>query len=304
MSAVDLGGVLVPAATPFDADTGDVDLGALSENIGKWAETGVRGFVIGGSTGEAALLDEDERCAAWDVCRRTAAPGKLLVGGTGAESLRATLRMSKKAADLGCDAVLVQPPAFYKGAMTPEVLRDHYEAVADASRAPVVVYQVPTRLSTLDFPSGLVAELSKHENIVGIKDSRGKLELVGELVTSTAPGFQVIVGSGSLLYAALEVGATGGILGVANVAPRECVRICERFHAGDAKGAGAAQEIVAPLHDGIVGGMGVPGVKRALDLLGCRGGAPRPPLRPLPEKRTGDLAALLAAAGLVSAANS
>lgn len=303
MSALDLGGVLVPAATPFDAATGDADVAALAENVGKWADAGVRGFVIGGSTGEAVLLDEDERCAAWDVCRRTA-PGKLLVGGTGAESLRATLRLSKKAADLGCDAVLVQPPAFYKGAMTPEVLRDHYEAVADASRAPVVVYQVPTRLSTLDLPSGLVAELSKHENIAGIKDSRGKLELVGELAASAAPGFQVIVGSGSLLYAALEVGAAGGILGVANVAPRECVRIYERFRAGDSAGAGAAQEIVAPLHDGIVGGMGVPGVKRALDLLGYRGGAPRPPLRPLPEKRRGELAALLAAAGLGPAAGS
>ncbi len=294
---MDIGGVLVPAATPFDSATGDVDLAALSENVGKWAETGVRGFVIGGSTGEAVLLDEDERCAAWDVVRRTA-PGKLLVGGTGAESLRATLRLSKKAADLGCDAVLVQPPAFYKGAMTPDVLRDHYCAVADASRTPVVVYQVPTRLSTLDFPSGLVTELAKHENVVGIKDSRGKLELVGELVTSTEPGFQVIVGSGSLLYASLEAGAAGGILAVANLAPRECVRIYERFCAGDSEGAGAAQEIVAPLHDGIVGGMGVPGVKRGLDLLGYRGGAPRLPLRPLTEKRRGELTALLAAAGL------
>lgn len=299
---MDLGGVLVPATTPFDPATGDVDLAALGENVSKWAEAGVHGFVIGGSTGEAVLLDEDERCAAWDVVRRTA-PGKLLVGGAGAESLRATVRLANKAAGLGCDAVLVQPPAFYKNAMTPDVLRDHYCAVADASEAPVIVYQVPTRLSTLDLPSGLVAELAKHENVVGIKDSRGKLETVSELLMRVEPGFQVIVGSGSLLYAALEMGAAGGILAVANLAPQECVRIYERFRAGDLLGAGTAQEIVGPLHDGIVGAMGVPGVKRGLDLLGYHGGAPRPPLRSLPEKRRGELAALLAKVGLARSAD-
>lgn len=297
MSGLDVSGVLVPAVTPFDDRGGDVDLAGFADNIGKWADAGVHGFVVGGSTGEAVLLDEDERCATWDVARRSCS-GRLLVGGTGAESLRATLRLTKKAASLGCDAVLVQPPSFYKGAMTPEVVRDHYCAVADRSPVPVIVYQVPTRFSTLDFPTGLVAELAKHENIAGIKDSRGKLDVAADLVTCAGPGFQVVVGSGSLLYAALEVGAAGGILGVANLAPKECVRIYERFRAGDSQGAGAAQGVVAPLHDGIVGGMGVPGVKRGLDLLGLRGGAPRAPLRPLPAKRLDELSALLAAAGL------
>lgn len=297
MSRLDIGGILVPAVTPFDDRGGDVDLAGFAENMSRWAEAGVHGFVIGGSTGEAVLLDEDERCATWNVARRTC-PGRLLVGGTGAESLRATLRLTEKASGLGCDAVLVQPPAFYKGAMTPEVLRDHYCAVADRSPVPVVVYQAPTRFSTLDFPTGLVAEFAQHENVAGIKDSRGKLDLAAELAAGAGPNFQVVVGSGSLLHAALEAGAAGGILGVANLAPRECVRIYERFRAGDAQGAGAAQEIVAPLHDGIVGGMGVPGVKRGLDVLGLRGGAPRAPLRPLPARRRGELSALLAAAGL------
>ena len=292
--------MLIPVTTPFEPG-GDVDVAGLQDNIRKWAPTGVQGFVVGGSTGEAVLLDESERVAAWETVRDAAPGGLRLVAGTGAESRRASLRLSRTAADLGYDALLVQPPAFYKSAMTPAVVRDHYRAVADDAQVPVVVYQVPTRFCTLDLPTGLVAELSAHGNIAGIKDSRGKLDAVGELATAVREGFQVLVGSGSLLYPALEVGAAGGILGVANVAPRVCARICEAYAAGDAAGAGAAQEVAGPLHNAIVGGMGVAGVKCALDLLGFAGGEPRPPLPPLSAARRGEVARLLDAAGLRTA---
>ena len=295
---IDIGGVMIPTTTPFDPVTGEVDLVALRGNVGKWAATGVTGMVIGGSTGEAVFLDEGERERSWEVVRDVLPEGQLMVAGTGAESLRTTLRLTRLATARGADAVLVQPPAFYKGAMTPAVVRDHYRAVADASEVPVILYQVPTRFSTLDFPTGLIAELSTHENIVGIKDSRGKLETVAELVTHTQRGFQVLVGSGALLYASLEIGAVGGILGVANLAPRECAQVCERFAAGDMAAAGALQKRIGALHNSVVGGMGVAGVKRALDLLGYHGGVPRPPLRPLPEARYDELAECLAKAGL------
>ena len=295
---IDIGGVMIPTTTPFDPVTGEVDLVALRGNVGKWAATGVTGMVIGGSTGEAVFLDERERERSWEVVRDVLPEGQLMVAGTGAESLRTTLRLTRLATARGADAVLVQPPAFYKGAMTPAVVRDHYRAVADASEVPVILYQVPTRFSTLDFPTGLIAELSTHENIVGIKDSRGKLETVAELVTHTQRGFQVLVGSGALLYASLEIGAVGGILGVANLAPRECAQVCERFAAGDMAAAGALQKRIGALHNSVVGGMGVAGVKRALDLLGYHGGVPRPPLRPLAESRYDELAECLAKAGL------
>ena len=299
---LDIGGVMIPATTPFDPVTGEVDLVALRENVRRWATTGVSGMVIGGSTGEAVFLDEGERDASWDAVSGVLPDGMLLVAGTGAESLRATLRLTRMAAARGADAVLVQPPAFYKGAMTSAVVKSHYLAVAEQSPVPVIVYQVPTRFSTLDFPAGLVAELSAHENIVGIKDSRGKLELVGELVTQCARGFQVLVGSGNLLYGALEIGARGGILGVANLAPRESAGLHARYVAGDRAGAGALQERIGPLHNAVVAGMGVAGVKYSLDLLGYHGGVPRPPLRPLPEARRGEAAEALARAGLEQSA--
>lgn len=298
---LDLSGVHIPTITPFDDASGDVDLDAFGYDLRAWLKHPVRGVVVGGSTGEAVLLDEDERRLLWSAARETIGDDHLLIAGTGAESLRATLRMCRSAADAGADAVLVQPPAFYKGAMTPEALVAHYAAVADGSPVPVVLYQVPLRLSTLDFPTGVVAELARHRNVIGIKDSRGKLELVAELVEATRDSdFQVLVGNGALLYASLETGAVGGILGVANLVPGECAAIVEAVGQGRGVEAGRLQEWVAPLHTDIIGGMGVPGVKHALDRLGLRGGYPRPPLRPLPEARREVVRGILASSGLTS----
>jgi 4-hydroxy-2-oxoglutarate aldolase len=299
--SVSLAGAFIPNTTPFDPVTGDLDLVALRGNVRMWAEHPVSGLVIAGSTGESVFLDESERVEMVAACREALPEDRLLICGTGLESARATMRLTAAAADAGAQAVLVQPPAYYRGAMTPEVLRDHFVTVAEASPVPVILYQVPLHLSTLDLPNGLIAELSRHPNIIGIKDSRGKLDLVGELVEICDDGFQVMVGNGAILYAALEIGAVGGIMAVAGLAPAESAGIHRAFAAGQTAEAGRLQEIVAPVHKAVVGGMGVPGVKAAMDLLGYRGGAPRAPLRPFPESRMDELRGVLDAAGLLGA---
>ncbi|MBT8397123.1 MAG: dihydrodipicolinate synthase family protein [Gemmatimonadetes bacterium] len=282
---IDLSGVFLPVVTPFLPGTGELDLPAMKDNLRGWSKFPIRGVVVAGTTGEAVLVDEDERLLLVKAGREVLEPDILLTVGTGLESTRATIRLSRKVADEGADAVLVQPPAYYKGAMTPEALREHYLAIAEASPIPVIVYQAPLRMSTLDFPTGLVAELSKHENIVGIKDSRGKLELMGELVDRCQDGFQVLVGSGAMLYPALEVGAVGGIVAVGLMAPAESCDLFEAYQAGQSAEAGRHQRRIGPVHNDVVGAIGVGGVKAALDLLGYRGGDPRPPLLP-PTKAT------------------
>lgn len=299
MAEVDLSGVLIPAATPFSDATGELDLLALRANVRRWLEDPVRGIVIGGSTGEAVFLEREERRLALEAARGAIPSDRLLVAGTGAESTRGTIRLTAEAAEAGADGVLVQPPAFYRGAMTPGVLRDHYAAVADAAHVPVILYQVPPRFGTVELVTGLVTELSEHPNVVGIKDSRGDLSLLAELVTHTRHDFQVLSGNGAGLYAALEVGAAGGILGVANLVPGDASALHAAFVAGRAAEAGRLQERVGPLHKEIVGGWGVPGVKHALDLLGYRGGPPRLPLRPLEERGREQVHAALEAAGLL-----
>jgi len=294
--SVDVAGVLVPCTTPFDPVTGDVDLVGFRANVRSFLAHPVRGIVVGGSTGEAVLLDEDERMVLLQGARDLVPDDRLVVAGTGAESTRTTIRRCEESAGMGADAVLVQPPAFYRGAMTDAALLEHYRAVAAASPIPVILYQVPLRMSTLEFSSSLVADLAKIANVVGIKDSRGSLELVAEWVDRTPDTFQVLVGSGAILYGGLEVGAVGGVLAVANLAPGPASAIHAAHRAGDSAEAGRMQELVTPVHVEIVAGMGVPGVKAGLDLLGLRGGDPRLPLRPLPDRDRDNVVEVLAAA--------
>ena len=295
-------GTFLPVTTPFDPVTGDLDVVAFRSNLRHWVANPVRGILIAGSTGESVFLDEGERVALIEAAADVVPHDRIVIAGTGSESTRHTIELTRQAADAGADAVLVSPPAYFKGAMSAPVLAKHFKAVADASTVPVLVYQVPLRLSTLEFPTSLIGELSRHPNIVGIKDSRGKLELVGELVENTADDFQVLVGSGAILYGALELGAVGGIVAVGLMAAAEAAEISVAFAEGRAGDAGRIQERIAPVHQQIVGGMGVPGVKAALDLLGLHGGSPREPLQAASKERIEEIRGILAAADLLAPA--
>lgn len=300
--SIDLSGTFLPVTTPFDPVTGDVDVVAFRANLRQWTEHPIRGVLIAGSTGESVFLDGEERATLLEAAADVVPQDGVVIAGTGMESTRQTIRMTRQAAEAGADAVLVSPPAYYKGAMTPAVLARHFQAVADASPVPVLIYQVPLHLSTLDLPTGLVEELSQHPNVAGIKDSRGKLELIGELVEHSADDFQVLVGSGALLYGALETGAVGGIVAVGLMAAAEAAEISVAFREGRTADAGRIQERIAPVHRQIVGGMGVPGVKAALDLLGLHGGQPRAPLEGAAESKIGEIRSILAGAGLLTVA--
>jgi 4-hydroxy-2-oxoglutarate aldolase len=299
---IDLSGVFPPVPTPFDPVTGEAELVSLRSNLRALLAAPLAGVVLFGSTGEGPLLDEDEKARLVEGTRDLVDGGRLLLAGTGTESTRATIRATRAVADAGADGVLVQPPAYYKPMMTPEALRDHYTAVADASPVPVVLYQVPPQFSSVELSAGLVGELARHPNVAGIKDSHGDLRATGALVEACGGRAQVLAGSGAVLYGSLEVGAVGGILGVSLLLPNECAALCRAFAEGRLAEAGRLQERIAPLHKAVVAGMGVPGVKAALDELGLRGGAPRPPLKPLREKDRAKVREALAAAGLGAAA--
>ena len=278
-----LEGVILPVTTPFDPKTGDIAPVSFRDNLRTWLAAGVHGFVIAGSTGEAPLLDEGEIVQLVELAHDVVPPERTLIAGTGAESTRAVVRMGRAVAEAGADAVLVRPPAYYRSRMDADTLRRHYEAVADAISIPVVLYNVP-QFVPVEITPGLFGELGAHPNVAGIKDSTGDLKVLGALLDAAPPDCQVLVGSGSNLYAALEMGAAGGIVAVGCLAPRLAVDVYEQFRAGELGPAGGVQGRIAPVHTKVVKELGVPGVKYALDLLGYVGGDPRPPLRPLAER--------------------
>lgn len=275
-----LTGILAATTTPFDATTGEVDVSGFRRNARFLLDTPLAGLVLFGSTGEGVLVDPDERAELLAIAREMIGD-RLLLAGTGAESTRAAIRLSRAAAAAGADAVLVHPPGYFRSLMTAPVLFDHYSAVADASPVPVVLYQVPVPFRSVDLDLPLIARLSRHPNIIGVKDSTGDVAALRELGRTCVEGFARVVGTAAVLQDALDAGACAGILALAAIAPHECAEIFRLWQSGEHAEAARLQAIAAPLHRAIVARFGVPGVKAALDLLGLAGGPPRSPLREL-----------------------
>ena len=273
-----LNGILAPLVTPFDA-SGAVDDDAFVANIRAHLAAGLHGVVVAGSTGEAALLDEDERARLVELARAALPSDRTLLMGTGAESTRAVIARNRVAAERGADGVLVVAPHYYGDAMTPEALREHYLRIADASPVPVLLYTIPKYMH-FALPADVVSVLARHENVVGMKDSSGDATLMKGYLASQSDSFKVLTGSGALFGDALGLGAHGGILAVALFAPALALDVLAAHRSAREVDRVAAQARLTPLATRIVAGMGVTGVKAALDAIGLHGGAPRPPLRP------------------------
>jgi 4-hydroxy-2-oxoglutarate aldolase len=287
-------GILAPVTTPFNANDGELDLPSFTTNIRAHLAAGLHGIVVTGSTGEAALLDSAERAALVDAARDAVPADKTLIVGTGAESTRTCLQLSRDAASRGADAVLVVAPHYYGTSMSEEALRRHYLRVADASPVPVVLYSIPKYMHFSLSPA-LVCELAAHENVIGIKDSSGNRELFASYLTAQSPTFSVLTGNAPMFHHALSVGAPGAILAVALFAPAVSLDVWDAARRGDESGAAAAQARVTLLGAKIVGEMGVAGVKAAMDRVGLAGGPVRPPLLPLDDEQSSALAKLLRA---------
>ena len=273
---IKLKGVMPPITTPFQK--GKVALDKLKENFQKWTQTGLSGYLILGSNGEAVYLNEKEKIKVIEVSRESIPTSKILMVGTGMESTQETIRFTNQAAKLGTDCALVVTPSYFKGSMKPQILYDHFIAVAESSQIGILVYNVP-QFTGINLDPEWVAKLSEHPNIIGVKDSSGNIGQLSEIVHLSQKGFAVFVGSAPVFFPALCVGAVGGILAVAQVAPQECVSILNLFRKGKMDDARALQERLTPLAKAVTTKYGIGGLKMALDMTGYFGGDPRPPLK-------------------------
>lgn len=276
-----LAGVMAPVPTPFD-DRDRLDDARLKAAFAIWVKGPLAGFVILGSNGEAALMDDEESAKAIGTARECVPRGRTLLAGTGRESTQATITATKRAAALGADGVLVRTPGFFKSQMTNDVFVRHYTAVADASPVPVLLYNF-TAVTGVNLQPAAVARLAEHPNIAGMKESNSDIAQIADLVSGTPKRFKVLAGSATTFYAALSVGVSGAILALANVLPDACVRLLELFNQGKHDEARALQQQLVPVARLLAGG-GVSGLKAALALTGCDVGIPRPPLAPLPDE--------------------
>jgi len=293
-----LGGVLAPIPTPFDAETGDVAPVQLRRAARHLIGAGLDGVVVAGSAGESALLDESEKVRAVEWLREVVPEDRWLVAGTGVESTRASVRLAVAAAAAGADAVLVRPPSYFSVLLSPSAVADHYRRVADASPVPVIVYNIP-KFAHVMLQDSTLRALADHERIAGFKDGSGDLKVFAGF-RAALPRASALMGSGALLYPALEMGAAGGVLGVACFAPGPCAQLYAAFRSGDLVRAGALQERLVPLHKEIVAGMGPAGIKAAMEAAGLPGGPVRPPLVSVDSRQRARIGELMAAAGLAA----
>jgi 4-hydroxy-2-oxoglutarate aldolase len=293
-----LHGIFPPVTTNFDEVTGEIAPIRLRENLRRWVEQPIDGIVLFGSTGEGALLDEDEKVRLTAMSREVVPAGFPLIAGASAESTLATARLTRRLAAEGADVMLVHPPAYFGPYLSVAALLDHFRAVADAAPVPVILYHIP-KYTKVTLEAGFVAELMRHPNVAGLKDSSGDIKRFADFTTACDSGCRLFVGNGALLYTALELGAAGGILGVADIAPALCAELVREFREGNTQKAGRIQSRLTPLHKEIVAAYGAVGVKAALDLLGWAGGAPRAPLRALGEKDRRQVARVMQEAGIL-----
>lgn len=291
-------GIFPPLTTPFAAD-GSLSLEGLRSNVAKYNATRVSGYVATGSTGEAVLLTREETEQVWATVREAAAPGKMLIAGTGAESTAETIARTNRAADLGYQAALVKTPHYFKPQMTEDALTAYFFRVADAAKIPILLYSIP-QFTSIAIEAPLVCRLAAHANIVGIKESSGNVHRIAEIIHMAPPGFQTLVGSAATFNASLAVGAVAGILGLACALPEACVQLYQAATNGNNERARTLQHQLLEPATVIVGGLGVAGVKYALDQVGYYGGPTRPPLLPLSDAQKKEVDALLAGVASLS----
>ena len=280
---IDIKGIFPPLPTSFN-ESEKLNPEAITRNIEHLCSFDLAGILVLGSNGELVMLDNNEKGKVYNIARKAIPGNKLMVAGTGAQSTRETIKLSLMASDDGADAVLVLNPSYYKGQMNEKALVSFYHVVADKSPVPVIIYNMPAN-SGLDMDEGIIIKVSEHDNIIGLKDSGGNLIKMASIIENTKPGFQVLAGSASFLLPALSIGAAGGIIALANIAPGICLDIYRSFMKGDQDTARISQLKVVDLNTAVTRRWGVPALKAAMDYLGMYGGPVRKPLLPLDEEK-------------------
>ena len=277
---IKLQGIYPPIATPFNHE-GDLYKAKVQHNIEKLNIVNLSGYVVCGSTGESVMLTAEEKLQMFSWVAQYAKSGKQLLCGTGVESVRETVDLTNKAADMGYVAAMVRTPHYYKNLVNNvDAQVRYFRAVADQTKIPVMIYNWP-QATGVDIAAEAVVMLSEHPNIVAIKESSGNLEKLMKMIREVKAGFQVLSGSAPTLYPSLKVGAVGAVLAFANAAPYACVTIWEAFRTREEEAGMDWQGRIANPANLVTVKYGIPGLKYAMDLNGYYGGIPRLPLVPV-----------------------
>lgn len=291
-----LAGVFTPMVTPFKND--EILYDGLAKNVQKMNQTGLRGYFVLGTNGEFKSLSVEERLSVLKTVVENAAPDKIIMAGTAAESTKETIDITKEAAKIGAKMVSLLMPNFFRKQLDDEALTDYVLKVADASPVPVLLYNNPSVAADVLISTEVVKRVAEHPNVVGMKDSsRGNFQ--SYLEAAKGKEFYLLAGSAGFFFDLLQEGGVGGVLSLANIFPDECVKLYEAFKAGKLDEAKALNTKIVDLNKKVSGFGGVAAVKSAMDLAGYVGGDPRHPLRPLTAEKKATLEANVKELGFI-----
>jgi 4-hydroxy-tetrahydrodipicolinate synthase len=290
-------GIIPPVATPMKANE-DLDLPRLRWFLDHLISNGVHGIFVLGTNSEFYALDEKEKQE--EVATAVAHVNKRVpvYAGTGAETTREAVRLTKMAEREGADGVSVITPYFVNPSQ--QEIYDHYRRVAENTALPVVLYNNPGTCGGVKIDVDTVARLAQIPNILAVKDSSGDLQNTNEFLRVVPERFSVLMGRDTLIYPAMIFGARGAVPATANIAPALLVEIYEAFERGDHAAAKAAQLRLNPLRLALTLGTAPGGVKAALSLMGLSIGPSRSPVNPLPPDKQQKMRQVLQQMGLVS----
>jgi 4-hydroxy-2-oxoglutarate aldolase len=297
MAKKQIKGVIPPMITPFK-ENGEVDYDKHARNMESWNKDKLAGYLVLGSNSETAYLNEAEKIKLIKLTVKHAKKGRLVLAGTGVESARETIALTNKAADLGVDAALVLTPAYYHAKMNEEAQINFFTEVADHTKIPVMIYNV-TAFTHINVTVNTVRVLSKHPNILGMKDSTGNVPQLVAFSAVIDKGFNLMTGTLSAWYPALTLGVKAGIFAVANCTPNECSAIQTAFDKGDHDAARELYFRIFPVNNAVTATYGISGLKYASDLLGYQGGHVRNPLLPIKEEEKNKIKEILKTARLI-----
>ena len=288
-----ISGIIVPITTSFLNK--EVSIDHLRENIHKYTGTPLSGFFILGSNGENKSLTDEEKVTILEAVIREKSEHHLVMAGTGCESTRETIALSKRAAALGGDFVSLLTPSYFKKRLTDDAMIRYYTDVTEVLPIPVLAYNAPGFTGMTISPKA-IETISRHPNIAGMKDTSP--DSIGPYLEVCGDNFDVLSGTINTLFQGLVLGASGGVVSLANAYPHPCCELYQRIKRGDIDGARKLHLRLFRLTHSLSGRFGVAGVEYAMEVAGYYGGTPRLPLLPLEDAEKELIRDAIAEAGL------
>ena len=276
-----LSGVFAPVVTPFVSD--ELALDALRYNLQKLSDTNLAGYLALGSNGEFRSLTDREQVQILDVFAAEKGD-KVVTVGTACESTKQTIDKSKIASEMGFDYVNILTPSYFAKRMDGGALQGYYERIADSIDIPVLLYNAPRFAGGVQIPPQTLLKLSRHPNIVGMKDSSPAGPATFLALLEPCEDFHVLAGSINFFYPSLHLGAAGGVVSLANALPDSCCELYRLFVEGKYDEAADLHNRLVRFNQAASGTWGVAGVKAAMEIVGFKGGQPRQPLTGLSDE--------------------